>query len=60
MRPVSVYTNATLAVKSGDKYLLRQKRQRLTPGEMIDVNLSKDILKNANPKEGIVFSVEEG
>ncbi|AEM79375.1 NAD(P)/FAD-dependent oxidoreductase [Thermoanaerobacter wiegelii] len=60
MRPVNVYNNATLAVKSGDKYLLRQKRQRLTPGEMIDVNLSKDILKNANPKEGIVFLVEEG
>lgn len=60
MRPVSVYTNATLAVKSGDKYLLRQKRQRLTPGEMIDVNLSKDILKNANLEEGIVFLVEEG
>ncbi|MDP9751727.1 NAD(P)/FAD-dependent oxidoreductase [Thermoanaerobacter pentosaceus] len=60
MRPVSVYTNATLAVKSGDKYLLRQKRQRLTPGEMIDVNLSKDILKNSNLEEGIVFLVEEG
>ncbi len=60
MRPVSVYNNATLAVKSGDKYLLRQKRQRLTPGEMIDVNLSKDILKNANLEEGIVFLVEEG
>ncbi|ADD03042.1 FAD-dependent pyridine nucleotide-disulfide oxidoreductase [Thermoanaerobacter italicus Ab9] len=60
MRPVSVYNNATLAVKSGDKYLLRQKRQRLTPGEMIDVNLSKDILKNTNLEEGIVFLVEEG
>ncbi|MFV9568243.1 NAD(P)/FAD-dependent oxidoreductase [Thermoanaerobacter mathranii] len=60
MRPVSVYSNATLAVKSGDKYLLRQKRQRLTPGEMIDVNLSKDILKNTNLEEGIVFLVEEG
>ena len=60
MRPVNVYNNAMLAVKSGDKYLLRQKRQRLTPGEMIDVNLSKDILKNANLEEGIVFLVEEG
>jgi NADPH-dependent 2,4-dienoyl-CoA reductase/sulfur reductase-like enzyme len=60
MRPVNVYNNAMLAVKSGDKYLLRQKRQRLTPGEMIDVNLSKDILKNVNIEEGIVFLVEEG
>jgi len=60
MRPVNVYNNAMLAVKSGDKYLLRQKRQRLTPGEMIDVNLSKDILKNVNVEEGIVFLVEEG
>ncbi|WP_029688495.1 FAD-dependent oxidoreductase [Thermoanaerobacter sp. A7A] len=60
MRPVNVYNNAMLVVKSGDKYLLRQKRQRLTPGEMIDVNLSKDILKNANLEEGIVFLVEEG
>ncbi|MDI3529942.1 MAG: hypothetical protein PWQ23_1761 [Thermoanaerobacter sp.] len=60
MRPVNVYNNAMLAVKSGDKYLLRQKRQRLTPGEMIDVNLSKDILKNSNLEEGIVFLVEEG
>ncbi|MBE3593097.1 MAG: FAD-dependent oxidoreductase [Thermoanaerobacter sp.] len=60
MRPVNVYNNAMLVVKSGDKYLLRQKRQRLTPGEMVDVNLSKDILKNANFEEGIVFLVEEG
>lgn len=60
MRPVNVYNNAILAVKSGDKYLLRQKRQRLTPGEMIDVNLNKDILKNVNVEEGIVFLVEEG
>ncbi|MEQ2128862.1 FAD-dependent oxidoreductase [Caldanaerobacter subterraneus KAk] len=60
MRPTDVYNNAILAVKSGDRYLLRQKRIRLTPGEMIDVNLSKEILKNADEKEGIVFLVEEG
>ncbi|MGB9808789.1 MAG: NAD(P)/FAD-dependent oxidoreductase, partial [Caldanaerobacter sp.] len=60
MRPTTVYSNAVLAVKSGDKYLLKQRKLRLTPGEMIEVNINKDILKNADEKEGIVFLVEEG
>lgn len=55
MRPVNVYNNAMLVVKSGDKYLLRQKRQRLTPGEMVDVNLSKDILKMQILKKVLSF-----
>ncbi|MGB9679267.1 MAG: NAD(P)/FAD-dependent oxidoreductase [Thermoanaerobacteraceae bacterium] len=60
MRPTNIYTNKILTVRTKNKLLLKQKKQRLTPGEMIEININKKILNDLVKDDEIVFSVEEG
>ncbi|ORX23843.1 pyridine nucleotide-disulfide oxidoreductase [Thermoanaerobacterium sp. PSU-2] len=60
MRPTDVYKNAYIAVKSGGRDIVRKKMQRLTPGEMIliDVPKEKFLRDDLSPADEITFEVE--
>lgn len=60
MRPSGIYKDVFLTVKSDGKQILRQKKQRLTPGEMISVSVDRKVLDKAGVSSDIEFSVEEG
>lgn len=56
MRPTGVYKNAYIKAVSGDKELLKRKMLRLTPGEMVILEVKKDAIKDIG--KDITFEVE--
>lgn len=62
MRPTGVYKNGYVKVKLGDKEILSKKMQRLTPGEMVLIEIKKDKIigqgTGSCPIDSITFEVE--
>jgi len=60
MRPTDVFKNAYINVKSGGREIMRRKMQRLTPGEMILIEIKKDkfLDNDLHPVDDITFEVE--
>ncbi|AST58148.1 FAD-dependent pyridine nucleotide-disulfide oxidoreductase [Thermoanaerobacterium thermosaccharolyticum] len=60
MRPIDVFKNAYINVKSGGREIMRRKMQRLTPGEMILIEIKKDkfLDNDLHPVDDITFEVE--
>lgn len=56
MRPLGVYKNAFIKAESGDKEILKKKMLRLTPGEMVIMEVKKDEIKDIG--NDITFEVE--
>ena len=52
----NVYRNSKITVKSGDNIILHKKKEKLAPGEMECVKLTKDMLDGVNT---LTFSIEE-
>ena len=55
----STFTNASVVVKHNDETIIKKKRPRLTPGEMEDVILKQDMLKNFKENDVVEITVEE-
>jgi hypothetical protein len=58
-RVADVYKDKKIVVRSGDKVLLSKKKQKLLPGEMETVKLTRDMLDSARESGKISFSIEE-
>ncbi|KRQ86287.1 Thioredoxin reductase [Caloramator mitchellensis] len=58
MRVSDVYHNVNLIVKDGDKVLYKLRKNHVSPGEMENVKLSKEILQKVEGDE-LVFELEE-
>jgi Pyridine nucleotide-disulphide oxidoreductase. len=60
MRPIDVFKNAYISVKSGGREIMRRKMQRMTPGEMILIEIKKDkfLDNDLHPVDDITFEVE--
>lgn len=58
MRCDKVYKNASLCLKHDGDVIYKQKKSILTPGEMINVVLNKDILTKINSGD-LTFGLEE-
>lgn len=54
----STFTNASVVVKHNDETIIKRKRPRLTPGEMEDVTLKQDMLKNFKENDVVEITVE--
>ena len=58
MRSGSVYKNVYITVKDGEKVLMKLKRNIVTPGEMENVVIKKDVLMNVENGK-LTFGIEE-
>ena len=47
-RVSDVFKNVKIVVKSGDKVLVEKKKQKVAPGEMETIKITKDMLENVN------------
>ncbi len=56
-RVADVYRDARIVVKSGDKVLVGKKKQKLAPGEMETVTLTREMLLDASDG-AITFAIE--
>ena len=52
----NVYRNSKITVRNGETVILQKKNEKLAPGEMECVRLTKEML---NGISGLTFSVEE-
>ena len=57
-RVSDVFRDKKVTVKAGDSVLISKKKQKLTPGEMETVKLTKEMLENADAGE-LFFSLED-
>ncbi len=58
-RVANVYKDKRVVVKCGDKELWNKKKIKLAPGEMENVIIKADDLKNMNKGDEIIVSIEE-
>lgn len=58
MRVSDVYKNVNLVVKDGENLIYKLRKNHVSPGEMENVKLSKDILEKVEGKE-LTFELEE-
>ncbi|QCX33679.1 FAD-binding protein [Caloramator sp. E03] len=58
MRVSNVYNNVNLVVKDGEKIIYKSRKNHVSPGEMENVKLTKDILEKIEGKE-LTFELEE-
>ena len=56
-RPSSVFRNATAVVKCGTQDIVRKKAMIYTPGEMVVINLNKDLFSSL-PASDLIVSIE--
>lgn len=56
----NIYRNADIVVRLDDHEIIRRKKRIMAPGEMEQVILKKDSLKETETPHEIVFSIEEG
>ena len=54
-RVADVYRDKRIVVRDGDRVLINRKKQKLAPGEMESVTLTKDMLMTA---KSLAFSIE--
>ena len=54
-RPAAVYENATVVISAGGKEILRQRKRIFTPGEMAELTLKPDAIRQI---EGDTVSVD--
>jgi len=54
-RPAAVYENATVVIRCNDKEILRQRKRIFTPGEMAELSLKPDMIRQI---EGDIVTVE--
>ena len=53
-----VYKNAKVFLESNDEILLSRRRPKLTPGEMEDITIKKELLEQLSVKSELVVRVE--
>lgn len=58
-RVANVYRGARIVVKSGDKVLINKKKQKLAPGEMETLKLTREMLEGVG-HGSITFGIEIG
>ena len=51
----NIYKNAKITVKSGEDIILQKKKEKLAPGEMECIKLTKEMLSGAH---ALTFSLE--
>ena len=58
-RVSNVYRDVKIVVRAGEKILLEKKKQKVAPGEMETVILTKDMISSLGAKNTITFSLED-
>lgn len=58
-RVADVYLNKRIVVTCNGETLINKKKQKLAPGEMENVKITADMLKNMNENDEIIVAVKE-